>query len=858
MHLSNLPIRRSEQLAFAPQTYRFVRALSAVFRPGRGSTPGIHFEQVKYAAALLGVFIAYAAAGKIGLAVPVLSGSPIPFWPPASVSLAAVLLFGYDVWPAIFVADIALSLAHHDPFALAFGIALANTIEPLIGAALLRSVADFKPSLQRLRDVIELVVFGAFAGPIAGTAVYVAFRKVVLHLPIERDFHIWFMWMRSDVFSVLVLAPLLLVWSRGFPNRPTLACLSEAAAAFGLLVVVNRLVFSMPGSGAFHDYAIEHVSFLFIIWLALRFGTYGTTLGVLATALIATRHTLAGTGPFALEGLFSLHVFLGVISVTGLIIAAVISEHRETTSTLRASDQQLRASEERYRDLFENAQDFIVTVDLQGRFTSANNAVLQVSGFSREEFLNKKILDVVAPNSAKVAWSAFTEVLAGSNRGESQLELVSKDGRTIWVEVNSRRLTHDGAVVGIQSIGRDISWRKRMEQELLHSQKMEAVGRLAGGVAHDFNNLLGVIIGYSDLTLQELGDDDPLRKRIGEIRNAGRRAAEVTRQLLAFSRKQVLTPKAVDLSSLVSETTRMLLRLLGEDIELITKLSPIAARVKTDPAQMQQVIMNLALNARDAMPRGGKLILETATVALDQATGSTMVEELTERGISVLPGQYVMVAVSDTGTGMDAQTKARIFEPFFTTKQPGEGTGLGLSTVYGFVKQSGGYIWVYSELGRGTTIKIYMPRIEASAQPIEHGDAPTLPRGSATILLVEDEESLRELNLELMQGLGYTVLLAAYGAQALQIAEEHSGRIDLLLTDVVMPGMSGRELAERLAFTRPEMKVLYMSGYTDNVIVHHGILESGIAFLQKPFTRDELARKLREVLESPSPKNRRG
>jgi two-component system cell cycle sensor histidine kinase/response regulator CckA len=575
------------------------------------------------------------------------------------------------------------------------------------------------------------------------------------------------------------------------------------------------------------------------IALRLAFPAGGATLSWVAAAVLLTA------------------IFLVAITIVGLMMARAISKCRQAESTLQSSQEQLRASEERYRDLFENAQDFIVTVDLQGRFTSANNAVLQVSGFSREDFLNKKILDVVAPGSAELAVAAFKEVLGGSKRGGSQLELVSKDGRKVWVEVSSRRLTQNGAVVGIQSIGRDISWRKRLEQELLHSQKMEAVGRLAGGVAHDFNNLLGVIIGYSDLCLQELGAVDPLRKRIGEIRKAGKRAAEVTKQLLAFSRKQVLTPKVVDLSSLVSETTRMLLRLMGEDIELITKLSPVAARVQTDPAQMQQVIMNLALNARDAMPRGGKLILETATVALDHATGSAIFEELTERGVFVIPGRYVLLAVSDTGTGMDEQTKARIFEPFFTTKQPGEGTGLGLATVYGFVKQSGGYIWVYSEVGRGTTLKIYLPQIQASAEPVEQEASPRLPHGSETVLLVEDEESLRELNQELMEGLGYTVLQAAYGAQALEMAEQHSGQIDLLLTDVVMPGMSGRELAERLAFTQPELKVLYMSGYTDNVIVHHGILKSGIAFLQKPFTRDVLARKLREVLQPSSPKDQR-
>lgn len=457
--------------------------------------------------------------------------------------------------------------------------------------------------------------------------------------------------------------------------------------------------------------------------------------------------------------------------------------------------------------------------------------------------------DVVTERSRESAWSAFRRILEGGRpQSPTQLEMVRKDASTLPVEISSRRLFQNGKTVGLQSIGRDVSWRKRLEEELLRSQKMEAVGRLAGGVAHDFNNLLGVILGYSDLGLQELQPNDPLRRNLNEIRKAGKRAAEVTQQLLAFSRKQVLARKVVDLNAIVGETNRMLLRLLGEDIGVITKLNPTPVRVETDPAQIQQVIINLALNARDAMPRGGKLVIETSSVVLDRGLGWAAFEELIERGVLVVPGRYVLLAVTDTGLGMDEQTKAKIFEPFFTTKPTGEGTGLGLATTYGFVRQSGGYIWVYSEVGHGTTFKIYLPEITVDSDPIEPVEEISVPRGTETILLVEDEQSLRELNQQLLEALGYTVLPAGNGVEALEVNDQHDGTIHLLLTDVVMPGMCGRELAERLAITRPETKVLYMSGYTDSVIVQHGILENGIAFLQKPFTQEALARKLREIL----------
>lgn len=620
---------------------------------------------------------------------------------------------------------------------------------------------------------------------------------------------------------------------------------AEAVISFTTLTLMEWLIFSLSSSNEIQKYTLEYVAFPLVIWMALRFGLIGSILAVLTTASVATLNTLLGKGPFIAYShpLTALQAFLVALATTGLIIGATITDHRKAKAIYQASQERLRVSEERYRDLFENARDLIVTLDLDGRFTSVNNAVLEVSGYSREELLTKTIFDVASPNSLELMRSAFTDVASGQETRGSELELKCKDGRALWIEVRSRQLQEDGTITGIQSIGRDISWRKRLEEQLLHSQKMEAVGRLAGGVAHDFNNILGVILGYSDLVLDNLGVHDPSRRRIGEIRKAGARAAEVTRQLLAFSRKQILAPKILDLSSTVSETARMLLRLLGEDIELITKLSPAQIRVKADPAQLEQVIMNLAVNARDAMPSGGKLILETSTAVL---------EETAHDQVRAVPGRYAMFAITDTGTGMDEATRARIFEPFFTTKGPGKGTGLGLATVYGFVKQSDGYIWVYSEPGHGTTFKVYLPEVAAPVTPAHPEPPPrALPRGSETVLLVEDEGSLRNLNEEVLTDLGYTVLSAAHGAEALELAQ-HQTHIHVLLTDVVMPGMSGRELGEKLKIMWPEVKVLYMSGYTDNVIIHHGILKPGVSFLQKPFTQETLARKMREVLSLPN------
>jgi signal transduction histidine kinase/ActR/RegA family two-component response regulator len=394
-----------------------------------------------------------------------------------------------------------------------------------------------------------------------------------------------------------------------------------------------------------------------------------------------------------------------------------------------------------------------------------------------------------------------------------------------------------------QELKKGLAERKRVEEALRQAQKMEAVGRLAGGVAHDFNNLLTVILGRSQLVLDTVRSEPSIHHNVELIQSSAARAAELTQQLLAFSRGQVLAPRVLDLNAIVADMEKILRRLIGEDVDLVTVPDPTIGRVRADPGQLRQVIMNLALNARDAMPEGGKLTIETTDVEMDQT--------FVLRHVTVRPGRYVMLAVSDTGMGMDEHTKSRLFEPFFTTKEPGKGTGLGLSTVYGIVKQSDGHVSVYSEPGKGATFKIYLPRVEQAVEQTEARPAlADLPRGSETILLVEDEGALRELARESLQMLGYAVLPARHGKEALQFGRRHTGPIHLLVTDVVMPEMNGRELAGRLAGLRSDVKALYMSGYAGEAVVRHGVLDNGNAFLQKPFTVDVLARKVREVLDA--------
>jgi two-component system cell cycle sensor histidine kinase/response regulator CckA len=508
-----------------------------------------------------------------------------------------------------------------------------------------------------------------------------------------------------------------------------------------------------------------------------------------------------------------------------------------------------KKAEERFHKAFNASPEPITIANLaDGRFVDVNESFLHVTGFCREEVIGRTSLELNFWDRAQ-DYGELVEALEdrGSVR-DMEITFLAKSGER-RTGLNSAEVIDIAGQKCILAIFKDITERKTLEAKLRQAQKMESIGRLSGGIAHDFNNLLGVIIGYGSVLEERVEVDSDLRKGVQEIKKAGQRAAALTRQLLAFSRQQVLEPKVLSLNTVVADIGKMLLRLIGEDIELTTLLQPELGRVKADQGQIEQVIMNLAVNARDAMPRGGKLTIETRNVEVDENLGA--------QHSPTVPGRYVSLAVTDTGSGMDKETQSHIFEPFFTTKEKDKGTGLGLSVVYGVVKQSGGYIWVNSEPGKGATFKIYLPRVEAAVERDNRQPCVKSLKGSETILLVEDEESLRSLTRSLLVQSGYTVLETNNGARALEIARDYQGSIHLLLTDVVLPGIGGSVLAEEMATQYPAMKVLFMSGYTDNTVASQGVLEEGVFLLQKPFEPEALRNKVREVFDSATPKNQR-
>ena len=518
-------------------------------------------------------------------------------------------------------------------------------------------------------------------------------------------------------------------------------------------------------------------------------------------------------------------------------------------SERKRAEEQLRRQLDFTEAITNSLGEGLYALDKNGLVTFMNPAAEIGLGWKQEQLLGQSMHEVIHFQKADCTRTPAEDcpllgVLKSAQTVKVDRDVFTRKDRTIFpVSYTSSPIITQGQAVGAVIAFHDITERITLEEQFRQSQKMEAVGQLAGGVAHDFNNLLTVITGYSDLTLMRLGNDEPIRSNVEEIRKAGERAASLTRQLLAFSRKQVLQPKLLKLNVIVSDVEKMLRRLIGEDIDLLTVLEPSLGQINADPGQIEQVILNLAVNARDAMPQGGKLTVETSNVYLDN--------EYVRIHSGIRPGGYVMLAVNDTGTGMDGETQAHIFEPFYTTKVQGKGTGLGLSTVYGIVKQSGGNIWVYSEIGKGTTFKVYLPRVNDGGQ-IEAAPEPLadLSRGRETILLTEDEEPVRRLTRLILEMNGYQVLEATCGDEALSIYERHQGRVELIITDVVMPRMSGRELAQAPERLSPGIKVLYLSGYTDDAIVRHGLLDQKMAFLQKPFTPDALLRKVREMLET--------
>jgi len=564
-------------------------------------------------------------------------------------------------------------------------------------------------------------------------------------------------------------------------------------------------------------------------WLGVPLKTPKETIGVLVA-----QHYEDGNA-------YTKHELEFLASVGGQIAVAIDRKRTE---------EELRAAETRFRTLVEQlpAITYVAEFGAAGPWSYVSPQIETLLGFSPAEWMadSEAWLKHLHPEDRDRVLGEEEQSQHSGEPFRSEYRMLTRDGRVLWCRDEARVMSgQSGKRNHMLGVVYDITQRRHLEEQLRQAQKMEAVGRLAGGVAHDFNNLLMIIKGNSELMLEHLGATERSRKNAGEISKAADKAASLTRQLLAFSRMQVIQPKSLDLNGVVGEMAKMLRRLIGDDIELNIVSGASLGVVKVDQTQIEQVLMNLVLNARDAMPEGGRLTIETANVSLD--------DNYARRHAGVQPGKYVMMVVSDTGVGMDAETQTHIFEPFFTTKELGKGTGLGLATVYGVVKQNDGWIWVYSEAGRGTTFKIFLPQIEEVVRSTKPKLVSRPPGGSETILLVEDQDGIRELASEFLKGSGYTILEARDGSEALQVAEQHHGEIDLLVTDVVMPRMGGPELAGRLANVRPHLKVIYMSGYSEYAKDSRKVADSEKVILQKPFAFDALARKVREVLAAPGP-----
>jgi two-component system, cell cycle sensor histidine kinase and response regulator CckA len=533
---------------------------------------------------------------------------------------------------------------------------------------------------------------------------------------------------------------------------------------------------------------------------------------------------------------------LGLVGMVLLFDIYTIYQHFQ----IQEVRKELLQREELFRLITENAADMIAVVDSNGRRLYNSPSYQKILGYTDQELKSTNALDQVHAEDTEKVLKAAAEARRTGLGTALEYRMRHKDGSWRVLESKASTVVTEGQVEKLVIVNRDVTERKHLEEQFRQSQKMEAVGRLSGGMAHDFNNLLGVIIGYGEVVQEGTPAESPLRQCVDEMLKAGHRAAALTRQLLAFSRQQVMDPHVLDLNVVVKDMEKMLKRLIGEDIQLKTDLDPSLASIKADQGQLEQVIMNLAVNARDAMPKGGEVKLTTSNFHMDEAF-------VRRYPYPVVAGDYILLTVADTGIGMDATTRARVFEPFFTTKEKGKGTGLGLSMVYGVVKQSGGYIDVLSEPEAGATFNIYLPKAEHHPEAQRLKDEISDPlHGTETLLLVEDEVSLRKLSRHLLELCGYQVLEAESGADALARSAEHDGVIHLLLTDVVMPGMSGRTLADELVKQRSDICVLYMSGYTGQTVGEHGVLAEGSFFLPKPFTRETLARKVREALDGRS------
>jgi PAS domain S-box-containing protein len=795
---------------------------------------------VRRFAEIIAVALIYYLAGRLGRTVAPPPGIATVFWPPSGIAIAAIVMFGNRVWPGVWLGaflsnnwstiDLSSARSIFSVVAIGAGIDTGAMLQSLLGARLIRRFLGADKAFERLNDTLKFCGIAVVAG-VVGSTLGVVSLWLGGALPGSTLSDRWITWWIGEACGILVATPTILVWRHvqqpDWPKRRWM----EALLLLIALIALSMSIFVWWHPTGPARYPMDLLILPVVAWVAYRFSQRAVTLAVVIVLGIALWGTMHGSGPYSGSTPWSnlpvLQAFIGILSVLSIGIGAAIAERKEATSALQTSEHWLQECQR-----ISHVGSYVL--DIRSGNWSSSETLDEILGIGLDyaRTLEGWVALTHPEDRQEVLDGLRTEVLKLGNVCSREYRMVRpNDGKVRWVLCRGE-VTLDARGSPLQMAGTvlDLTERRSMEARLLQAQKMESVGRLAGGVAHDFNNLLTVINGYGDLVLSRLPVEDEVYSQVREIRTAGERAADLTRQLLAFSRKQLLQPKVLNLNDAVRDSDKMLRRLLGEDIELVYRLEPALRSVAADPGQLNQVILNLAINARDAMPGGGRLVIETANCG----------------GLESEPEGTVQLIVRDTGHGMDSTTIEHVFEPFFTTKGIGRGTGLGLATVHGIVEQSGGRISVQSDLGLGATFTIHLPTIrQVPDVAIQPGEA---VKGDETVLVVEDEEGVRLLIVKILQGHGYRVLQASGGEEAIRVFKDHVGQIDLLVTDVVMPQMRGPELAARLRLLHAGMKVLFISGYTDPLITDSSALSADSSYLQKPFERDALARAVRDAL----------
>ena len=798
-------------------------------------TPG----PAAYAVEVAALAVVYYGAARLGLRYASIGQSISLVWPPTGLALAALVVLGRRAWPGIAIGAFLANAGTSIPLGVAGAIAAGNTLEALIAATLLTRVAGDRPRLDAMATVRTLILVAAPAGALVSALIGVTSLVVGGTLAPAAWPTAGAVWWIGDVLGALLVAPLIIAWfTEPAPSRAVRGTLEVALLCLGTALAAELgLGHFLPVPALLRRLDYLYLLFPFVIWAALRFGSRGASLMTFVIAVVAVWRTVAGGGPFNTASgggtLFAVGCYLGIVAVTGLLLAAAVTHERETaTAALRRRDEQLSVALDAARMgvWFWSATEDRLTWDDTLRRMYGLAAGEEVAGY--QDFLSR-----VHPEDRELVDSSVRRALAERGRLDYEFRIVLPDGRVRWIADLGSVVTDDsGNPSGMTGTCQDVTDRRTAEEQLRLAHKMESVGRLAGGVAHETNNQMSVVMSAADFILARPDLPPAVRADAEYIRRAAERTAAVTTQLLAFSRRQVLRPQVINLNDVLERFRPVLQRTLGEDCQVTLLLDPGLGSVKADPGQLEQVLLNLTINARDAMPRGGRLSVETATVEL--SAGSM----LTTHSARMRPGRYVQLAVSDSGHGMDKATLAHAFEPFFTTKGVGQGTGLGLATVYGIVKQSDGYVWAYSEPGQGTTIKVYLPTTLAAPEPAADVEPTHAAGHGELVLVVEDEEQVRTVAARALTDAGYRVLVAASGERALEMVRQNGNRPALALVDVVMPGLSGSELAQELARLAPGTRVLFTSGYTDGEILRRGLLEPGAAFLAKPFSPEALVR----------------